>query len=82
MVVDAPTQPLPALSSRELEVLELMAEGRSNSAIANVLFVSNKTLESHIRSIFIKFGISWNKELDRRVAAVVMYLTNRTQRTT
>jgi DNA-binding NarL/FixJ family response regulator len=76
VTVDAPAADLRALSSRELEVLELMAEGQSNTAIAGTLVVSTKTLESHIGSIFVKLGVSWNKALDRRVAAVVMYLAH------
>lgn len=65
---------LSALTDREREVLSLMAEGRSNQSIGERLFVSNKTLEKHIRSIFSKLGLEETNDTHRRVLAVITYL--------
>ena len=62
------------LSPREREVLGLMAQGRSNSAIATTLFMSPKTVESHVRAIFMKLDLAESAEEHRRVAAVVRWL--------
>ena len=66
--------PLAALSQREREVLELMAEGRSNQAIAERLFLSPKTVETYVRNIFRKLNIAETPEDHRRVLAVLSYL--------
>ncbi|WP_433803620.1 response regulator transcription factor [Actinomycetospora sp. CA-084318] len=64
-----------ALSERERDVVRLMAEGRSNGAIAGELFVSGKAVEKHIASIFDKFGLHADAtESNRRVLAVLTYL--------
>jgi DNA-binding NarL/FixJ family response regulator len=64
-----------SLSERELEVLRLMAEGRSNGGIAGLLFVSAKAVEKHIANIFIKLGLPPDTaEHHRRVLAVLTYL--------
>ena len=65
---------LAAITERERDVLALMAEGRSNQAICERLFVSLKTLESHVRSIFMKLNISAEPNDHRRVLAVLTYL--------
>jgi len=65
---------LDELSPRELEVLAMMATGASNRAISAGLFCSAKTIESHVRSIFIKLGLIDHPDENRRVAAVVRWL--------
>ena len=66
--------PLDALSRREREVLALMAQGRSNQAIATRLFVTDKTVEAHVRAIFTKLTLPAAADDHRRVLAVVAYL--------
>jgi DNA-binding NarL/FixJ family response regulator len=66
--------PLAALTERERDVLALMAEGRSNSAIADRLTVSLKTVESHIANIFSKLGLHGAQDDHRRVLAVLAAL--------
>lgn len=65
--------PLDDLTDRERETLALMAEGRSNRSIGETLFVSEKTVERHVGSIFCKLGLS-DADEHRRVLAVVTYL--------
>ena len=65
---------LATLSSRELEVLELVAEGRTNVAIAERLFVTERTVEAHMHSILQKLQIDDSGDSHRRVLAVVAYL--------
>jgi len=62
------------LSDRERDVLALMAEGRSNSAIAQRLFVSEKAVAKHSTSIFVKLGLPPSEDDNRRVLAVLAYL--------
>ncbi|HKD97389.1 MAG TPA: response regulator transcription factor [Micromonosporaceae bacterium] len=66
--------PLDALTPREREVLSLMAEGRSNTAIAKLLFVTDGAVEKHVTSIFGKLGLQPDDEDHRRVRAVLAYL--------
>jgi DNA-binding NarL/FixJ family response regulator len=66
--------PLAELTRREREVLGLMAEGRSNRAICARLFISPKTLESHVNNIFVKLGLFPTDDDHRRVLAVLTYL--------
>ncbi len=66
--------PLGELTPREREVLELMAEGRSNHAIAEQLVVTERAIEKHVTSIFSKLGLAPAPEDHRRVLAVLAYL--------
>jgi DNA-binding NarL/FixJ family response regulator len=67
-------EPLQALTPREREVLSLMAEGRSNSAIAARMFVTEKAVSKHSNNIFVKLGLEQSEEDNRRVLAVLAYL--------
>jgi serine/threonine-protein kinase PknK len=69
--------PLAVLSSREHEVLALMAEGRSNAGIARRLWVTEGTVEKHVRSILAKLSLSETDDDHRRVLAVVTFLESR-----
>jgi DNA-binding NarL/FixJ family response regulator len=69
-------EPITRLSAREREVLELMAEGRSNAAIAQRLYVSEKAVSKHTTSIFIKLGLGPSEDDNRRVLAVLAYLNS------
>jgi DNA-binding NarL/FixJ family response regulator len=67
-------EPLQRLTPREREVLGLMAEGRSNAAIASSLFVTEKAVSKHTNSIFSKLGLPPSEDDNRRVLAVLAYL--------
>ncbi|MEV4623478.1 response regulator transcription factor [Asanoa sp. NPDC049573] len=66
--------PLSALTGREREVLALMAEGRTNVGIARRLWLTDRTVETHVGSILGKLGLANSDEDHRRVLAVLMYL--------
>jgi DNA-binding NarL/FixJ family response regulator len=66
--------PLDELTEREREVLALVAEGHSNTAIGNQLFLSRKTIEANISQIFLKLGLSESPDQHRRVLAVLAFL--------
>jgi len=66
--------PVEELTSREREIIALMAEGRSNQGICRALWLSPKTVETHIRGAFAKLGIKEAPEDNRRVLAVLAYL--------
>jgi DNA-binding NarL/FixJ family response regulator len=66
--------PLAEISPREREVLALMAEGRSNHAIANELVVTERAVEKHVTSIFDKLGLPATTDSHRRVLAVLAFL--------
>jgi DNA-binding NarL/FixJ family response regulator len=75
----APTRPEPAFSSlteRERAVLGLIAEGRSNGAVARMLWTTERTVETHVRHIFGKLGLHGSEDDHRRVLAVLTYLRN------
>jgi DNA-binding NarL/FixJ family response regulator/class 3 adenylate cyclase len=74
-LVHQPEQdPLEGLTRREREVLELMAEGRSNQAIGEALFITSRAVEKHVTSIFAKLGLPVAPEDHRRVLAVLAFL--------
>ena len=66
--------PLQHLTEREREVLAAMAEGKTNSGISDVLFMSEKTVESHVRNIFLKLNLLSDQHTNRRVLAVLQWL--------
>ena len=66
--------PLDDLTDREREVLAIMAEGRSNQAICQRLYLSPKTVESYVRSVFTKLGLEMGADDNRRVLAVLAFL--------
>jgi DNA-binding NarL/FixJ family response regulator len=66
--------PLEMLSPREQEVLALMAEGRSNAGIARQIWVTEGTVEKHVRSILTKLGLAEGQDDHRRVLAVIAFL--------
>ncbi len=70
----APADLLHHLSPREVEVLTLMAEGRSNRAIGEQLAVELKTVETHVSRVFTKLGLGEDRQENRRVLAVLTFL--------
>jgi DNA-binding NarL/FixJ family response regulator len=73
-LVGAGPGPIADLSNREREVLAEIAEGRTNSAVASALFMSEKTVETHVRSIFHKLELPESRDDHRRVLAVLAWL--------
>jgi DNA-binding NarL/FixJ family response regulator len=67
--------PLERLTPRELEILGLIAEGRSNAAIAEKLVVTKRAVERHINSIFLKLNLRESDDVSRRVKAALLYLS-------
>jgi len=65
---------LDGLTAREREVLSLIAQGRTNAAIAAALFISPKVVEKHVASIFAKLGLAPSDSDNRRVIAALRYL--------
>jgi DNA-binding NarL/FixJ family response regulator len=72
-----PADPLASLTEREGGVLALLAEGRSNAAIARQLWTTERTVETHVRHIFAKLGLIDSEGDNRRVLAVLTYLRRR-----
>ena len=73
----AASSPLAELSPRELEVLEQMAQGKNNAAIAQALVLTPRAVEKHINSIFSKLPLAESPDADRRVKAVLLFLGDR-----
>ena len=68
------TSPLNDLTPRERDVLHEMAEGRNNASIAEALFLTERSVEKVIHSIFLKLGLTWETAVHKRVKAVILYL--------
>jgi DNA-binding NarL/FixJ family response regulator len=68
------TRTLDELTEREREILSLMAEGHSNQSICGRLVISPRTVESHVRSVFMKLGLADSADSSRRVLAVLAFL--------
>ncbi|HEX6538481.1 MAG TPA: response regulator transcription factor [Candidatus Dormibacteraeota bacterium] len=68
------TSALSQLTPREMQVLELVAQGRNNAGIAAALFLSERAVEKHINAIFSKLDVSEEPDVHRRVKAVLLYL--------
>ncbi len=66
--------PLLGLTERELEVLQMLATGRTNSSTAKVLFMSERAVEKHVTSVFLKLGLVDESDVNRRVMAVLAFL--------
>jgi DNA-binding NarL/FixJ family response regulator len=71
---------LASLTPREAEIMAEMAQGKSNSAIAAALFVTERAVEKHTNSIFAKLGLSEEKDVNRRVKAVLVFLSQQPER--
>jgi DNA-binding NarL/FixJ family response regulator len=67
--------PLADLTARELQTLEEMAQGKSNAAIAESLVITEHSVEKLIHSVFLKLGLTWQPDINRRVKAVLVYLS-------
>jgi len=72
-----PESPVNRLTDREREVLTEVARGRSNAAIAEALYLSERAIEKHINSIFTKLDLLPEKDTNRRVSAVLLFLADR-----
>jgi DNA-binding NarL/FixJ family response regulator len=68
--------PLAALTKRELEVLEQIAQGKSNAGVAAGLVLTERAVEKHINALFAKLGLTAEPEVHRRVSAVLLYLAS------
>jgi DNA-binding NarL/FixJ family response regulator len=73
----APSSLLSTLTTRELEVLDQVAQGKSNAAVASALFLTERAVEKHINTLFAKLGLSVTPDVNRRVAAVLLLLSER-----
>jgi DNA-binding NarL/FixJ family response regulator len=77
----AERSPLAELTAREREVLAEIAQGKSNSAIGDSLFLTKRAVEKHINSIFAKLGLTEEESVSRRVKATLTYLAEEPERT-
>jgi DNA-binding NarL/FixJ family response regulator len=73
----AVSSPLAALTPRELEVLDQVAQGKSNAAVAASLYLTERAVEKHINTLFAKLGLGVTPDVNRRVAAVLLHLSER-----
>lgn len=69
---------LAALTPRELQVLDQVAQGKSNAAVAATLYLSERAVEKHINTLLAKLGLGVTPDVNRRVAAVLLHLSGRT----
>ncbi len=76
----ARSSPLDALTPRELEVLDQIAQGKSNAAVAGALFLTERAVEKHINTLFAKLGLGPEPDINRRVTVVLMHLSARDRR--
>jgi len=74
----AKSSPLASLTKRELEVLDQVAQGKSNAAVAGALFLTERAVEKHINALFAKLGLGSTPDINRRVKAVLLHLSDRT----
>jgi DNA-binding NarL/FixJ family response regulator len=72
----AERSPLNELTAREREVLAEIAHGKSNTAIANDLYLTKRAVEKHINSIFLKLGLAYAEDVSKRVKATLMFLAD------
>jgi DNA-binding NarL/FixJ family response regulator len=72
--------PLAELTPRERQTLEQMAQGKSNAAIAQTLVLTERSVEKVIHAIFLKLGLTWQPDINRRVKAVLLYLSEQAAR--
>jgi DNA-binding NarL/FixJ family response regulator len=77
----AETSPLAELTQRELEILSEIAQGKSNSAIAEQLVLTKRAVEKHINAIFLKLGLTQAEDVSRRVKAALIYLSQQSEST-
>lgn len=75
----AALSPLGQLTARERDVLRKMAEGKNNASIAEVLVVTERSIEKIINSLFMKLGLTWEPSVNKRVMAVILYLAESDQ---
>ena len=71
------SSPLASLTTREREVLDHIAQGKSNAAVADALFLTERAVEKHINALFAKLGLIAEPDTNRRVKAVLLYLSAR-----
>jgi DNA-binding NarL/FixJ family response regulator len=72
-----PASPLAGLTPREMDVLDQVAQGKSNVAVAAALFLSERAVEKHINAMFAKLGLTATPDVNRRVVAVLLLLSER-----
>jgi DNA-binding NarL/FixJ family response regulator len=72
-----PASPLASLTPREMDVLDQVAQGKSNAGVAATLFLTERAVEKHINAMFAKLGLSATPDVNRRVAAVLLLLSER-----